>query len=115
MVKVAVASTDGIVVNQHFGRAKEFYILEVNEDDGKYNPVEKRNVDSVCQGGNHDDAQLAAAARQLSDCQIVLVSRIGNRARYALEDAGIDAYEIPGIIGESVDKLVRYRKVQNLI
>lgn len=29
--KIAVASSDGIVVNNHFGRAKEFYIYQIDE------------------------------------------------------------------------------------
>lgn len=32
MAKIAVASTDGKVVNQHFGRADTFYILETDEN-----------------------------------------------------------------------------------
>ena len=115
MVKIAVASTDGKVVNQHFGRAEVFYILETDEDSGHYEPIEIRNVNAVCRGGEHDERQLRAAAEGLSDCQIVLVSRIGLRARNELEDVGIEVYEIPGIIEESVDKLIRYHKVQELL
>ena len=32
-IRVAVASSDGIVVNSHFGRARDFYIYEVSENE----------------------------------------------------------------------------------
>lgn len=30
--RIAVASTDGIVVNQHFGHAERFHIIELNAE-----------------------------------------------------------------------------------
>lgn len=43
MLKVAVASTDGIHINEHFGRASEFMIYEVDEE-GKYSLIENRKT-----------------------------------------------------------------------
>ena len=37
--KVAAASSDGIVINKHFGRADTFYIYEIAEN-GKYRLLE---------------------------------------------------------------------------
>lgn len=45
--KVAVASSDGIVVNQHFGRADTFFIYEV-AGTGNYRFLETRTVTPVC-------------------------------------------------------------------
>lgn len=114
MVKIAVASTDGKLVNQHFGRADKFYILEADEDTAKFKLIEKRNGVPVCIDGDHEENQMKKAVNNLSDCQYVLVSRIGIRARNELEAFGLEVYEIPGIIGESVDKLIRYIKVRRL-
>ncbi len=113
-LRIAVASTDGRLVNQHFGRADQFYILEADEDSGEYRLAEVRTADPVCQGGDHEEGQMKAAAGRLADCHIVLVSRIGARARNELEGIGIEVFEIPGMIDEAVDRLVRYRKVQEL-
>lgn len=115
MVKIAVASTDGKVVNQHFGRADSFLILEADEDTAQFKLAEQRNAVPVCHGGDHEDQQMKEAVSNLSDCQYVLVSRIGVRARNELEALGLAVYEIPGIISESVDKLIRYIKVQKLL
>lgn len=45
--RVAAASTDGKVVNQHFGRAELFHIFEISEDEG-YRFLESRKVDACC-------------------------------------------------------------------
>jgi predicted Fe-Mo cluster-binding NifX family protein len=43
-----------------------------------------------------------------------LVSRIGQGAEAALEQKGIKAFEIPGIIEDSVKKLATYIEIQSL-
>lgn len=109
---IAVASSDGIVVNSHFGRATTFYIYEEKEEQIRY--VEKRKVEPVCTGGNHDDMKLRENLEKFSDCRYLLVSRIGNGAATMAESLGIDAYEIPGMIEESIQQLLRYEKIKKL-
>lgn len=111
--KIAVASSDGIVVNRHFGRADAFYIYEVDEGGG-YLLLETRNAAPVCSGGNHDDNELCCNISKLSDCKYVLVSRIGTVAADRAEQAGLIPMELPGTIEESIDRLIAYEKVQNL-
>jgi nitrogen fixation protein NifX len=112
--RIAVASTDGKVVNQHFGKAEEFYIVEVEEDE-TYKSIEIRKVPPVCTGANHDDNAMQRNVEFLSDCRYVLVSRIGQGAENALDRHGITAYIIPGLIEESVNKLTSYVQVDKLI
>ena len=111
--RIAVASGDGIVVNKHFGRADTFYIYEADEFfDVEF--VEVRKVTPVCNGGNHDEEQLFHNIRHLADCKYLLVDRIGNVAASVAESRGIIPMELPGIIEESIDKLTKYIKIQNL-
>lgn len=112
--RIGIASTDGLVVNQHFGRAESFLIADV-DDDGQINVLEQRFLQPVCDGGNHDDDRLAENINKLADCNYLLVSRIGPGAESKLEERGIAAYEIPGIIEESVHKLLEYVEIQNLL
>lgn len=109
---VAVASSDGIVVNNHFGHATTFYIYEVTDESVSF--IEKREVTPVCHLGEHDDDKLQENASVLSDCEYLLVSKVGDGARAVLESKGITCYEIPGFIPESIDKMQRYEKVKNL-
>ena len=110
--KIAVASSDGIVVNNHFGRARTFYIFALKNEEIEH--LETRNLTPVCEMGEHDEARLQENVEKLSDCTHLLASKIGNGARAALERKGIRCFEIPGVIPESIDKLVKYEQVNEL-
>jgi len=113
--KIAVASTDGKVVNQHFGKADQFYIIEV-DDESRYELIELREIPPVCQGGDHDDDDaIQRNVKALSDCQYVLVSRIGQRAENELEKHGISVYVIPDMIEDALNKLISYVEINNMI
>ncbi len=112
--KIAVASTDGKVVNQHFGRAEQFYIVKVDSKGG-YEPIELRKLQPVCHGYDHDAAAMKRSVTALSDCKYVLVSKIGQEAENALEKQGIGAYVIPDLIDNAVKKLIAYIQINKLI
>lgn len=111
--KIAVASSDGIVVNSHFGKARDFYIYQI-DDKEQIHFQEKRSVTPVCEGGNHDDEKLGTNLEKIKDCKYLLVSRIGARAANIAESFGIESYEIPGIIEEAIEQLIKYIKIKNL-
>lgn len=46
--KVAVASSDGKIVDTHFGHAQSFLIFEVDEQTGAFEDVEERDVRAAC-------------------------------------------------------------------
>lgn len=110
---VAVASSDGIVVNTHFGKGKDFYIYSVNEKE-EIKLVEKRSVVPVCHGGDHDEERFVENLKRFSDCRYILVSRVGMAAANMAEQLGIQVMMLPGVIEESIRKLITYEKVQNL-
>lgn len=105
--KIAIASTDGKVVNQHFGRADKFYIVEVDDED-EYDFVDIRETERACQGSTHNDDGLARTVELLSDCRYVLISQIGSGAEYALSKRGVTAFVIPHYIEDAVKKLIYY-------
>jgi len=111
--RIAVASTDGIVVNQHFGRADRFIIYRV--DDGVVCPTgETIKVNPVCSGGDHNEESMLENINKISDCRYVLVSRIGQRAAMLTEQNGIIPMEIPGMIEESISKITAFDEIQDL-
>ena len=110
--RIAVASSDGIVVNNHFGRARAFYIYEVNEDSFELSDI--RHLPPVCDRGEHDEERLLDNVNSLSDCTHLLASKVGDGARRVLESKGITCYEIPGVIPDAIDKLVKYEQVNEL-
>ncbi len=109
---IAVASTDGKVVNQHFGRADSFIILNRSEETGELTYLETRHVPPVCHSRDHDDAALRRNAETLSGCDFLLVSKIGQPALRQLEALGVRVFELPGVIEESVEKMWKYLQVE---
>ncbi|HHV30327.1 NifB/NifX family molybdenum-iron cluster-binding protein [Acetivibrio mesophilus] len=102
--KVAVASSDGKVVNTHFGRALNFLIFEINEDGWEF--LESRENRPACSYGEHSEGGLLYSAELLADCKIVLASMIGSGAIQVLEQKGIKAFAAAGYIDELLDRLV---------
>ena len=111
--KIAVASSDGIVVNQHFGRADKFLIFKI-ENDGSFSIIETRAVKPVCNYGNHDDGQLIENLQKIKDCKYLLVSKIGKGASIQAEQLGITPMELPDMIEESIQKVISFEQIQNL-
>ena len=87
--RVAVATKSGGLVDQHFGHAKEFLVYDVAHDGVRL--VGRRSTETYCAGGDGDDDALQGAVRALSDCQAVLVARIGRCPGGQLAAAGIEA------------------------
>ncbi len=111
--RVAAASSDGIMVNKHFGAADTFYIYEVDET-GRYRLLEKRTVQPVCRQRDHDDSELQTNIGRLKDCKYILTARIGAGAASVVEQSGITPMELPGLIEDSIGRLNTYERLQNL-
>lgn len=89
-VLMAVATSGGGVVNQHFGHATEFLIYEASPTDVRF--VSHRKVDLYCGGGDTcGDAEttLEKIIKTLKGCEAVLCSKIGFEPWGMLEEAGI--------------------------
>ena len=99
-IRIAVASSDGIVVNQHFGRARSFYVYQMNDKKAEF--VEKRIGRPFCHGGEHDDEDLQDTIDLLSDCKEVYVLEIGAGAEDALTERGIQPVKRRGLVEKVV-------------
>ena len=114
-IKIAVASTDGKVVNQHFGRADKFYIFVADSEKRTFHYEGERLAVPICQSGNHDEYAMIQAVNNLLDCTYVLVSQIGMLARNECEKQGILVFEIPDEIEKAIVKLLKYEEIQRMI
>lgn len=74
-MKVAFASTDKIHVDEHFGRAEEFYIWEIGPTAAEFTGV----VQVEAEAGDIDD-RIEARGAALADCALVYVAQIGGPA-----------------------------------
>ncbi len=109
--KVAVASSDGRVINQHFGRSRKFLIFEITGNGG-WTFLENRDNVPPCSSGEHSENDMERTIDLLSDCSIVLASRIGPGAEQKLSLKGIRSYSVPYLISETLDKLVKFEQKQ---
>ncbi len=114
--QVAFASTDGKVVNQHFGRASAFHIVKINEEENAADYIEARHCEPACQDFSHSEAHLREVAALLKDCRAVFVARIGTGAQIALKSYGIQGIEMPYLIEDVLDVLLhsKVKVIQDL-
>lgn len=102
--KVAFASTDGKVVNEHFGRARQFHIVEIDNKNHRF--IESRENTPSCNDFQHTEEALINSIKLIEDCKAVFVARIGQGAVRTVEASGIQAIEAPYFIEDVIDNLI---------
>ena len=105
---IAVASTDGINIDKHFGASDSFFIIKVNED-GTYENLGERVVtegrndtnSTSCEGsssgnscGGHSDPAIQKKIEVISDCRCLLCSKCGPGSEKQLGKNNIVTFEI---------------------
>lgn len=88
-LRVAVASKDGLSINEHFGHAKLFWVYDLDWEGCWFK--EKRDVDHYCLGGYGDKSALTKILTTISDCNAVFVAKIGDGPTEKLAAKGIKA------------------------
>ena len=110
--RIAIASSDGINVDTHFGHAFSFIIADVNERTGEVTEVGERDVSPACEGhscGGHQGRNMGKIADTLKDVRYVLTARIGPPAAAELGRYGIDVFEGVGSIEQRIRELIGFR------
>lgn len=135
-IRIAVGSSDGVVIDKHFGSGDKYYIFELLED-GSSNIVETREITqenntleavnfkviehtschghgedcgSRCGSGTHNELGLLGKVNLLLDCDAVLVNQIGRSAEKLLLKNGISAFEAGDSIEKAFSKIYIYFK-----
>lgn len=96
-MRIAITTTDGKKVNQHFGKATRFSIYDW--ENGKLKMVDLREVQSYCECENDKPLDLnhkflkdrfTRVANQLNDCKILYTKQIGDKPKKQLENRGVE-------------------------
>lgn len=107
-IRIAVASSDGVTVNEHFGRTQVFMIYSL---DGKgHRFLEQRVSLPPCRYHEHTPDRLEDAAALISDCRGVVAAQIGSGAVDALLNRRIFAFTMSGSIDEALNVLTENRR-----
>lgn len=88
-MKVAVASKEGLAINEHFGHAKQFWIYEL--DGSECRLLEKREVEHYCLGNHSSKTAMAKILTTIADCRAVFVAKIGEGPTEKLQAIGVVA------------------------
>ncbi len=103
----AVSSHGGVLVDQHFGHATDFYIYEASGNEVRF--VERRSVGKYCDNapgcdgkGGGKQMNLEEIYRTIEDCAAVITMRIGEAPREKLAENGMMAFTGFGRIEEAV-------------
>ena len=98
---VAVATLEGVLVNQHLGEARRFLIYEPEGD--SFRLREERPAPNV--GGGLQ--RWTSLSRSLNDCRAVLVGAIGATPRDILLKSGLKPVEMNGFIVDGLAAVYR--------
>jgi nitrogen fixation protein NifX len=90
--RIAIASSDGQSVNQHFGQAENFLIYEVSE--GNIEFIEDREVTAEPNNYDHSDVRIDHILNLISDCKIVFALRIGEQVVRKLNARDIKTFPV---------------------
>ncbi len=111
-MRIVVASSDGKNVNVHFGMDREFLIFDVNG--GNMELKETRSSLPWC-GENadtqFDDDAIEKTVSVLSDCEAVLIGKIGECAYDDLQGSDIFPFESNDSIENTLKDYLNCRKV----
>jgi nitrogen fixation protein NifB len=89
-VLMAVATSGGGVINQHFGHAKEFLVYEASSEGVRF--INHRKAEQYCEGDvscGDGETVLQLTIKALIGCEAVLCSKVGFEPWSQLEEAGI--------------------------
>jgi nitrogen fixation protein NifB len=105
--RVAIATQEGIFINQHLGEAEVLSIFEPSTE--AYRMAGEKSTQPRGLG----DARWSNLATDLAGIDVLMVSGIGPRPLEILTEKGIRVYEVTGFIDEYLDKLFRGETIES--
>jgi nitrogen fixation protein NifB len=106
---VAVASLEGVFVNQHLGEAPKLMVY--GEKDGAVSLLGARKTPDKGNGAK----RWAEMALTFSDCHTILVNGVGDAPKRALADAGIEVIEVEGLIDDVVAAVMKGDSLRHML
>jgi nitrogen fixation protein NifX len=103
-LKIAVASTDGNIVDLHFGDANRFLIFKIEEGEGRFQEIREKTAMPL---NNHQE-RWVASIDLINDCKAVLCSKIGTEPTIELRKLGIKPIQLDCDVKEAVNECSKH-------
>ena len=111
--RIAVGTVDGRNVTEHFGRSRQFRVIEVNQETGEEKALADIEVlhSEDCSHG-HDQQMLEAKIQALLDWDVtaILVTQIGPGSERLVTKNGIEVLVADGEIAVAMERVKKYYK-----
>jgi len=98
---IAVASREGMLINEHLGQSRQFYIYDMA--DSSFAVKDIRSAPEPAAGND----RWAGLAEILKDCRVLLVSQAGEPPKAALAEKGLQVIITEGLIDQALSLLQR--------
>lgn len=110
--KLAISSTTGESIDEHFGHTDKFYIYSYDERGVNFVEIRKilRYGIGVEECNYHED-KISKLLKTIEDCDIVLTLKIGMEAMKKLEEKGIKVIQINASVNKGIEKAVEEMEI----
>lgn len=105
MYRIAIASSDGESVNQHFGQTRNLLVYEISDAGVKF--IEDREIKLISDEAAHTERNMNIFAEALGDCSAVFVRRIGAQSAKFLHERNIRTFEVDFTLNHIVTTLLK--------
>jgi nitrogen fixation protein NifB len=105
---VAVATHEGMLVNQHLGEATGLYIYK--QTPNGFHFMGERATPPTGEG----DQRWLNLAKILKDCRALLVSGVGPNPLFLLEKSGLRVVQMTGLIDEGLDAIYQNKEIKTV-
>ena len=89
-MKIAFTSSDGIMIDTHFGKADKFFIYEIKKG-AIYYRGSRKSISYFNPESEHlfDSERLSKVFKTINDCRMLVTASIGETPMRVLQDKGM--------------------------
>ncbi|MCK9151954.1 NifB/NifX family molybdenum-iron cluster-binding protein [Methanobacterium alcaliphilum] len=103
-MKIAVASTNGKIIDLHFGDADQFLIYKINNGNYEFDEIREKTPIPL---NNHQE-RWVASIDLINDCKAVICSKIGKEPTIELRKMGIKPVQLDCNVKEAVKECSKH-------
>ena len=103
-MKIAVASTDGKLIDLHFGDANRFLIYEIKDGEGKFQIIREKTPMTL----NEHTERWISSIDLINDCKAVLCSKIGKEPTIELRKLGIKPVQLNCEVEKGIEECSKH-------